>query len=330
MVLAGVIDQHLRRSRLRRIALQILIEERPQHIAPELGGCISIPTQRPKHVAFRIYLTVPPRAHHQIVMVDLTGLLQCQIAVDCTPHVLLVPKPLKPHGWNGSRALRNEPIEGLSLPEGVVRRMLNDFLGPRQLVQSVLPSKVSGGPGATKRLVVVVLPAHDFVPFVALGRLSREVVEVRLPKRAVVEPVVAHPPIDHGAFRRCDFQRRMRFEQRHHDCKPLVGRSDHSHAAIRFGHILNKPIDGVIRVGRMVRGGRVQASAHGFCHHVVAFGAVLTAYVLVHPNIAAGNKHFVGERQQSEHVWALISRRAFRCVVGSSRQHHGSILRSFG
>ena len=42
------------------------------------------------------------------------------------------------------------------------------------------------------------------------------------PERAVMEPVVAHPPVDHRALGRRDLERRMRLQQRHDDREALV------------------------------------------------------------------------------------------------------------
>ena len=86
-----------------------------------------------------------------------------------------------------------------------------------------------------------------------------EVIEVGLAEGAVVEPVVAHPSVHHGAFGRRHFQRRMRAEQRHDHGEAFIGRADHAHAAVRFRGVLHQPVDGVVGVGDVVGSSRCSA-----------------------------------------------------------------------
>src|ERR1022692_4518519 len=63
-------------------------------------------------------------------------------------------------------------------------------------------------------------PPFFFRP--ACGFLIVDVVHVLFAEGAVVEPVVAHPAIDHGIHRHRDFQRRMRIHQRHQGRESVV------------------------------------------------------------------------------------------------------------
>ena len=51
--------------------LQVLIEERLQHVAAELQRGVAVPLQRPEIVAVVIDLAVTPRTHHQVVVIGL-------------------------------------------------------------------------------------------------------------------------------------------------------------------------------------------------------------------------------------------------------------------
>ena len=98
VVLTRVVNEHRRCVRLRRSILQILIEERLQHVAPKLVCGVALPPERSKRVAVIVYLAVPPRPHDEkIHVVEGVFGLDRQVTVDRTPHVLLVPQALKPH-----------------------------------------------------------------------------------------------------------------------------------------------------------------------------------------------------------------------------------------
>src|ERR1700722_11255042 len=125
MILARVVDEDRRSICLVRASFKVLIEEGLQYVSPELRGRVALPAQRAEIVAFAIYLAVKPRTHHQVVMIALILSLERQIAVDGAPHVFLIPEALQPHGGNLRRMLCDQLIERLSLPEGVVIRMLH-------------------------------------------------------------------------------------------------------------------------------------------------------------------------------------------------------------
>src|ERR1700678_4615491 len=98
------------------------------------------------------------------------------------------------------------------LPECVVSGMLCGLVPPGQLVQASGLGEISRRAGAKKVFVVLISLADDRMPCAPHRCLFGEVIEIRLPKGAEMKPVVAHPPIDHGAHWRCDFQRGMRID----------------------------------------------------------------------------------------------------------------------
>ena len=135
------------------------------------------------------------------------------------PHIFLVPQALDPHGRHFRRVLRNQFIESLPLPEGIVGRMFDDLLGPWQLVKAMQSRIIARRSRPAEGLIVVVGIAATGSPS-PLCRLAREVIEVGLAKGAVVKPVVAHPSVHHGAFWSSDLQRGVRIEQAMTTVKP--------------------------------------------------------------------------------------------------------------
>src|SRR4029078_12537729 len=104
-----------------------------------------------------------------------------------------------------------------TLPERIVCGVLHEPAGPRESIETARFSVVASGSCAAEFLVVVIGPANGRFAFASLGGLLGKIVQVALAKSAVVKPIVSHPAIDHGALRRCYFQRGMRRQQRHYD-----------------------------------------------------------------------------------------------------------------
>ena len=311
MILAGVVDEHRRRVGLGRAGLQVLIEEGLQHIAAELQRGVAIPFQRSQIVGIVVHLAVPPRTHHQVVVIGLAFGLQRQVAFESRPTC--PPGPTDPEStWSApAKACAATSLsKRLPLPERIVGGVLDHLLRPGQLIQTVQARVGAGRPGAPECFVVVIgsrVPPRS--PASRLRRLLVGIVEIGLAKRSVVEPVVAHPAIHHRALRRGHFQRGMRIQQRHHHGEAFVGRADHADAAVRFRRVLHQPVDGVVGVGHVVGGRRIQRPAHRPRHHVVAFRFVLAAHVLEDADVAVGDEHLVALRQDGEHVRALVARR---------------------
>ena len=137
-----------------------------------------------------------------------------------------------------------------------------------------------------------------------------------------MEPVVAHPAVDHRAHRRRDLQRRMRVHQGHHHGEALVGAAQHADAAVRLGHVLHQPLDRVVGVGGVIGRRRVQRPAQRAREHVVALRAVLAAHVLEHADVAVGDEHLVALRQRRQHVRRGVAGGATAGVVGRPRHDH--------
>ena len=82
-----------------------------------------------------------------------------------------------------------------------------------------------------------------------------DIVHHDLTERAVVKPVVSYPCIDHGIDRDGGFERGMRIHKSHKHQESVVGGADHSDAAVVFRHVFQKPLDRVVRVGRVIHTG---------------------------------------------------------------------------
>ena len=145
-----------------------------------------------------------------------------------------------------------------------------------------------------------------------------------------MEPVVAHPAVDHRAHRRCDFERRVRMHERHDYGEALVRASEHAHAPVRLGDVLHEPVDGVVGVGRMVDVRGIQRTLERPGHDVVALGAVLAADVLEDADVAVGDEDLIALRQRCQHTRRARPRCARRGVVRRARQEHRRTLGGLG
>ena len=94
MILAGVVDEDGRRVGLGRAGLQILIEERLQHVAAELQRGVAFPFQRAQIVAVVIHLAVAPGTHHQVIVIGLPFGLRAPGSSEWRPTCL--PGPTGP------------------------------------------------------------------------------------------------------------------------------------------------------------------------------------------------------------------------------------------
>ena len=148
-----------------------------------------------------------------------------------------------------------------------------------------------------------------------------------------MEPVVAHPPVDHRIHRNRDFERRMRIDQAHQWLESVVGNPQLSHLAIRLGGVLDEPVDRVPGVGRLVDLGVIERADERAIHDVIALGAVLAADILHHADVAAGNNdvlRIVVPVQFRAKVRALgICRRGAR-VVRRARHEDRRVAGAFG
>ena len=72
----------------------------------------------------------------------------------------------------------------------------------------------------------------------------------------------------------------MRIDERHQRQEAVVGDAEDANLTVCFRDVLYQPVDRVISVGCMIDSGGVLRSTKRTIHHVVAFGAILSANVL--------------------------------------------------
>ena len=335
MIGAGVVDQRLRRGESGAIVAQILVEEREQILLAPLCRRVAVPLEIAQRGSVVIRLAVPPRAHHQEVAARLPLRLRLQRfpGVDRAIHILLVEQALFPHGRHVGRVGRDQLVERLPLPETIIGRVLHHALPVRQVGIARLLGPRTGRADAAELLVIVVDPGHAFGPGALEPGLLAQPRDVGEAKRAVVEPIVAHPPVDHRAFGRRDLQRRVRVQQRHNHRQPLVGGAKHADAAVGFGQVrlVHQPVDRVISVGGVIHLGRVQRADHRAGDDIIAFRAVFAADVLEHPDVPGANERLVRLRQQRRHVRAVLDAiGAPLGIVGRARQQDRGVRCALG
>src|SRR3546814_2271336 len=117
--------------------------------------------------------------------------------------------------------------------------MLEHLLPKGKLVVADLLSPVVRRTLAEILIIVVAAGRGDGTTRLVAG-LAADPRDIGKAEGTVVEPVVAHPAVDHRTFGRRDLQRRVRVEQRHDDGDALVGRSDHPDAAVRFWTVIDR------------------------------------------------------------------------------------------
>ena len=145
---------------------------------------------------------------------------------------------------------------------------------------------------------------------------------------AKVEPVVAHPTIDHGTLRSRDFESWVRIHERHDYGEAFIRASEHTDLAVGFRHVFHKPFDGVVSVCGFVGQGRVQRATKRTRHEVLALRAVFAADVLENANVAIGDKDFVALGQCGKHVGRIRSGGAPSGIIRRARKENGSVVRA--
>ena len=171
--------------------------------------------------------------------------------------------------------------------------------------------------------IVVVLVELErralFAPFHHHGILEA----VREPERAVVMEVVAEEHRRRRCLRRRGLERGMRIEDRHH-CQPAgVRNTELPDAAVVVRHVLEQPLDRVVRVRRFVDRLRVAlVLAQRPQHHELPFGRVAAANVLEDEDVALVRQ--LGVRRSKR---AASARDAVRCARQNERQIPARVLR---
>ena len=331
MVLAGIVDRRGGQAHCRAV-LQIMVEQRQDHFLAKLFGGVAAPLERAETAAVAVDLAVAPRPHDEEIVAGLALCRERLIRGDRAVHILLVPQPLFPDRRHVGRVGSEQFVERLPLPEGVIRGMRQHPLPIRQLRIAGL-IRPRPGRADIAEIVVIVIPTgrrHAALGLVAgLPAKPRDVGEA---KRAVMEPVIAHPSIDHRAFRRGDLQRGMRIEQRHRNGEALIRRSDHPDATVRFRQVclVHQPIDRVIGIGDMIDFGRVERADHRAGDHIIPLRSVFAANVLIDADIAVAHEHLVGQRQRRKHAGTGRALGATAGVIRRARQDDRCVLGILG
>ncbi len=216
---------------------------------------------------------------------------------------------------------RDQVVQRLRLPEGVVGRMGGEAAPERELVEAVRDRIGPGGTGVEESLVVVVGGAGDGIALALHAGLARDVVEVGLAEGAVMEPVVAHPAIDHRALGGSDPQRRMRVQQGHGHRPAVIGGADLADAAVGLRHVLGEPVGGVPGVGGVVGLRRVEGADRRAGHGVGAVRAVFAADILEHEDVAVVDPRAVGRPGGVAQVGHFLLDEEVGIVGGALQQH---------
>ncbi len=317
--------------RRRRVILEALVEERPPHRHAELARGVAVEAQRAERAAVVVDAGVPPRPEREEAAIAARVLgLERVIARDRAVHVLLVPQARDDQRRHDQRLGGEKLDDRQALPVRIVRGVFGNIGPERQLVVAVQLGPVAGRAGAAKRVVVVVAGAREVLALAVVGGLAVDVREVGLAERAVVEPVVALPAVDHRAHRHRRAQRRVGMEQRHQHGEALVRAADHADLAVALRDVLDQPVDGVERVGRVIDRAVVERAAQRPRHHVVALAAVLAAHVLEHADVAAVGDRVVADRQHVGEVRARDALGTLARVVRRAREDDRQALGARG
>jgi hypothetical protein len=197
----------------------------------------------------------------------------------------------------------------------------------------MLLAQFAGRSGLHVGLEVVEVAGHP-LRHVASGRfLLEDVRHVLLTKGSIVEPVVAHPAVDHRVHRHSNLERRMRMIERHQRQESVVGDAEYTDLAVALGNVLHQPVNGVVRVGRFVDRSGVLRTVDRPVHHEVAFGSILAPNVLDHTDVAVLDDH-VGrivvpfENRPQMSAGSMAGQHGG--VIRSPRQQHSGMLRAVG
>ncbi len=218
--------------------------------------------------------------------------------------VLLVPLARNPQRRHRLLLPRQDLVERLRMPEGVVGRMVVHPVDVGQLAEPAALDEPRGRAGAQEGVVVVIGVAPQ-VAGVALRRVLLVVIVVAdEPERPAVEVVVVHPGVDDRVLGHRRLQRRMRVDQRHRRHHAVVAGAGDADAAVGARDVLHQPIDRVVGVGRMVDAAGVERPGQRPLVHIGAARAVLAAHVLIGEDVAGAQQHRVGGADQHRPVRA--------------------------
>src|SRR5678815_3125485 len=102
----------------------------------------------------------------------------------------------------------------------------------------------------------------------------------------------------------------MRIEHRDHGEPTRIGHSHHADAAIVPRHVLEQPLDRIVRVGGLIDRLWILLVAHLAEHHELAFRLEPAADVLVHEDVAVARELGVGARERPfttfDTIWSCL------------------------
>ena len=303
--------------------LEIAIEKGLHRAGAELQPGITFEVERAKAGAVIIDTAVPPRADDEV---QRAGVLvgECLVYCRCAIAVFLVPLPDDKHGRHAQRAFGEQFVERLFLPVAVIGGVLHHLARRRELFEAEQRREITGRPGAEED-VILVAAAIGHRAGAGLGRLAAEIIEAVLAEGAIMKPVIAHPAIDHRALRHRRLQGGVRIDQRHQRGEARVGRAGDADLPVRFGDVLHQPVDAVVRIGGIVDGGGVERAPEWPVHHIIAFGFVDAAHVLIDADIAIVDKLGVHDREDLLDLLAPIAKACLAGIIrGASQQHRAT------
>ena len=220
---------------------------------PERLRRVAVELDRAERASLPDHLSVVPGSHDEKDHV-VAGVLGLEHLVDRgrAVDVLLVPQAVDQHDRDLQGLLREELVDRLVPPVRVVRRMREDLPPEPELLHAAASPELARVAGRHVRVVVVVgrRPPEDVV--LARGLLVVDEPHALLPERAVVEPIVAHPAVDHRIHRHGALERGMWLEERHERQEAVVGDPDRADPPVRLRDVLDEPVDRVPGVGRVV------------------------------------------------------------------------------
>src|SRR5882724_1069570 len=115
----------------------------------------------------------------------------------------------------------------------------------------------------------------------------------------------------------------MRLENGHGGEPSAIRDPRFAGASVIVRHVLEQPVDGVVRVRAFVDGFRIFAIARRPLHHELAFGTIFPANILKHENVAVG-KHLLVKAEQSGETLSVVAE-AVRRARKKKRQRGLSI-----
>ncbi len=202
----------------------------------------------------------------------------------------------------------------------------------RKLVEPRALRPVARRADAAELVVIVIHRAGRLGAVALVAGLRGDPADVGEAERAVVEPVVAHPAVDHRALGRGDLERGMRLEQRHHHGEAFVRRAEHPDLAVRFGEVglVDQPIDRVPGIGGVIDRGGIERTDGRARDDIVALRAIFAADILEHADIAVLDEQLVTLGKRREHVRAVHPLDPARGVVGGAGEQDRRIGRALG